>query len=130
MSPFGGPKGYGLAFVLELLAGPMVNAAVGRRIRGTLEPVEGFCNKGDLLAALDPGAFTDRERFVREAEEFILEVKSSRKAEGFEEILVPGEPEFRKREKYLREGIPLADEIWEDLRRTAKELGVWPEEWG
>jgi L-2-hydroxycarboxylate dehydrogenase (NAD+) len=130
LSPFGGPKGYGLAFVLELLAGPMVNAAAGRRVRGTLEPVEGFCTKGDLMAALDPGAFTDRERFLEEAEEFIREVKSSRRAEGVQEILVPGEPEFRKRERYLREGIPLADEIWEDLRRTARELGIWPEEWG
>jgi len=130
LSPFGGPKGYGLAFVLELLAGPMVNAAAGRKIRGTLEPVEGFCTKGDLMVALDPSAFTEREVFLREAEEFIREVKSSRKAEGVQEILLPGEPEFRKRERYLREGIPLAEEIWGDLRRTAKELGIWPEEWG
>ncbi|MEM3011891.1 MAG: Ldh family oxidoreductase [Candidatus Hadarchaeales archaeon] len=129
LSPFGGPKGYGLAFVLELLAGPMVNAAAGKKVRGTLEPVEGFCTKGDLMLALDPSAFTDREKFLGEAEEFIREVKSSRRAEGVQEILLPGEPEFRKRERYLREGIPLPNEIWEEVKRTAKELGLWPGEW-
>jgi len=124
LSPFGGPKGYALAFVLELLAGPLVRAAAGKEVRGTLEPVEGFCTKGDFMIAIDPKAFVTQEEFRARASEFIEQVKSSRKAPGVGEIMVPGEPEQKMRERRLREGIPIADEVWTELEQIAKELGV------
>ncbi len=124
LSPFGGAKGYGLAFVLEVLAGPMVNASAGREVKGTLEPKDGFCTKGDLMAVIDPEAFVSREEFLARARKFIEEVKSSRPAAGFKEIMIPGEPEFRARERHLREGIPIADEVWREVREMAEELGV------
>lgn len=124
LSPFGGPKGYALAFVLELLAGPLVRAAAGKEVKGTLEPVEGFCTKGDFMIAIDPKAFVAQEEFKAWAREFIEQVKSSRKMLGVEEIMVPGEPEQKTRERRLREGIPIADEVWTELEQIAKELGV------
>ncbi len=123
LSPFGGPKGYALAFVLELLAGPLVRAEAGKKVRGTLEPVEGFCTKGDFMIAIDPKAFA-QEEFLARAREFIEQVKSSRKVPGVEEIMAPGEPEQKMRERRLREGIPIADEVWTELEQIAKELGV------
>jgi len=124
LSPFGGPKGYALAFVLELLAGPLVRAAAGKEVRGTLEPVEDFCTKGDFMIAVDPKAFVAQEEFRARAREFIEQVKSSRRAQGVEEIMVPGEPEQKTRERRLREGIPIVDEVWVELEQIAKELGV------
>jgi len=124
LSPFGGAKGYGLAFVLELLAGPLVKAAVGKNVVGTLEPVEGFCTKGDFMIAVDPGAFVTRREFLSQARKFIEQIKSSRKAPGVEEIMIPGEPERKIRERRLREGIPISDEVWGELERAAEELGV------
>ncbi|MEM3402746.1 MAG: Ldh family oxidoreductase [Candidatus Hadarchaeales archaeon] len=124
LSPFGGVKGYGLTFILEILAGPLVGGAAGKRVVGTLEPVEGFSTKGDLLLAIDPGAFADRQEFLRNVEGFVEEIKKSKKAVGVEEILVPGEPEFRTREKRLREGVPISDEVWEEVKKMAGELGV------
>ena len=124
LSPFGGPKGYALAFVLELLAGPLVHAAAGKEVKGTLEPVEGFCTKGDFMIAINPKAFVAQEEFRARAGEFIEQVKSSRKVPGVEEIMVPGEPEQKTRERRLREGIPISDEVWIELEQIAKELGV------
>jgi len=124
LSPFGGPKGYALAFVLELLAGPLVRAAAGKEVKGTLEPVEGFCTKGDFMIVIDPKAFIAQEEFRARAREFIEQVKSSRKVPGVGEIMVPGEPEQKTRERRLREGIPISDEVWIELEQIAKELGV------
>jgi L-2-hydroxycarboxylate dehydrogenase (NAD+) len=124
LSPFGGVKGYGLAFVLELLAGPLVGAAAGKEVQGTLEPVKGFCTKGDFMIVIDPAAFVPADEFKARVQKFVAQLKSSRKAPGIEEILVPGEPEFRTREKRLREGIPIADEVWAEIEQIAKELGV------
>jgi L-2-hydroxycarboxylate dehydrogenase (NAD+) len=124
LSPFGGVKGYGLALVLEILAGPLAGAAAGREVVGTLEPIEGFSTKGDFVVAIDPAAFGPTGEFERRVKKFVEEIKGSRKAPGVDEILVPGEPEFRIRESRLREGIPIADEVWAELEHLAKELGV------
>lgn len=124
LSPFGGVKGYGLAFMLEVLAGPLVGAAAGKEVHGTLEPVEGFSTKGDFMIAIDPAALGSVDEFKARVQKFVTQLKESRKAPGVEEILVPGEPEFRTREKRLREGIPIADEVWVELKRIAGGLGI------
>jgi L-2-hydroxycarboxylate dehydrogenase (NAD+) len=124
LSPFGGVKGYGLALVLEVLAGPLVGAAAGKEVIGTLEPVKGFSTKGDFMIVIDPAAFGPADEFKAQVQKFLTQLKGSRKASGVKEILVPGEPEFRTREKRLREGIPIADEVWAELERIAKELNV------
>ncbi|HDI12975.1 MAG: sulfolactate dehydrogenase [Hadesarchaea archaeon] len=124
LSPFGGPKGYGLAFVLELLAGPLVSAGVGKEVDGTLEPVRGFCTKGDFMIAMDPTAFVSLEEFKTKVREYVMQIKSSKRAPGVTEIMVPGEPEQKTREKRIREGIPIVDEVWKELEQLAKEIGV------
>ncbi len=124
LSPFGGPKGYALAFVLELLAGPLVRAGVGKGVDGTLEPVKGFCTKGDFMIAIDPSAFVSPKEFRARVGGYVAEIKASKKAPGATEIMIPGEPEREERKRRLREGIPIADEVWSELERLAKELGV------
>ncbi|MEM1689829.1 MAG: Ldh family oxidoreductase [Candidatus Hadarchaeales archaeon] len=128
LSPFGGVKGYALALALEILAGPLVGAEAGKKVRGTLEPVEDFCTKGDLMIAIDPTTFVPKDEFKRKVGEFIEEIKSSKKAKGAEEILLPGEPELRTREKRLRDGIPISEEVWKEIETWAKELNVDLEE--
>ncbi|MEM3184599.1 MAG: Ldh family oxidoreductase, partial [Candidatus Hadarchaeales archaeon] len=111
-----------------ILAGPLVGAEAGKKVRGTLEPVEDFCTKGDLMIAIDPATFVPKDEFKRKVGEFIEEIKSSKKAKGAEEILLPGEPELRTREKRLRDGIPISEEVWKEIETWAKELNVDLEE--
>jgi L-2-hydroxycarboxylate dehydrogenase (NAD+) len=120
LSPFGGVKGYGLALVLEILAGPLSGAAAGREVVGTLEPVEGFSTKGDFVVALNPATFGSVDEFKKRVGSFVKQIKDSKRAPGVEEILIPGEPEFRTREKRLREGIPIPDEVWKELEQITK----------
>ncbi|MEW6592486.1 MAG: Ldh family oxidoreductase, partial [Candidatus Hadarchaeota archaeon] len=108
LSPFGGPKGYALAFAMELLAGPLVNAGVGKGVDGTLEPVSGFSTKGDFMIVVDPAAFVSPEEFRTRVKDYIDEIKASKKAPGVKEILVPGEPELKARERRLKEGYAIA----------------------
>ncbi|HID60807.1 MAG TPA: Ldh family oxidoreductase [Hadesarchaea archaeon] len=124
LSPFGGPKGYALAFVLELLAGPLVRAGVGKEVHGTLEPVKKFCTKGDFMTAIDPSAFVPLKEFKARVRDYVEQIKMSKKAPGVEEIVIPGEPEQKIREKRLRDGIPIADEVWAELEQLARGLGV------
>ena len=124
LSPFGGAKGYGLGFVLEILAGPLVGAAAGRDVVGTLEPVSGFCTKGDLMIVINPLAFVDLQSFQAQTRKFIEQVKNSRRAPGFERIMIPGEPEYEERRRRLAEGIVISDEIWSEIESIKSELGI------
>ncbi len=53
---FGGFKGYALAFMIEILTGPLVNAEYGKGVTGTASPTKN-CTKGDLYIAIDPSKF-------------------------------------------------------------------------
>jgi LDH2 family malate/lactate/ureidoglycolate dehydrogenase len=54
----------------------------------------------------------------------IREIKNSTPAKNVPEIFLPGEIELRRRQKCLKEGIPLASAIVEDLRREGKEWQI------
>jgi LDH2 family malate/lactate/ureidoglycolate dehydrogenase len=56
--------------------------------------------------------------------ELLKRVKNLPKAHGIDEILSPGEPEARKVEVNLQQGIPLTRDVIESLNSAAKRLGV------
>ncbi len=118
--PFGEHKGYALCLALEVLAGPVVGAAAGREVRGTTDPTVP-CNKGDLFAALDVSALVNEHEYFERLERLIAEVK-----ESGEDVLLPGEPEFRRRERALREGLELPEGSVRALREVADRLGLEP----
>jgi LDH2 family malate/lactate/ureidoglycolate dehydrogenase len=64
------------------------------------------------------------EEFKRRIDQMIREIKSTPPAEGFVEVLLPGEPEFKTEERRLREGIPLSREVYTELATLGEELGV------
>ena len=54
----------------------------------------------------------------------IREIKNSQARQGVSEIFLPGEIELCRREKWRREGIPLAVPYVDDLRREAEQWQV------
>ena len=43
-------------------------------------------------------------------------------APGFDEVLMPGDPEVRTRAIRQRDGIPIAEDIWQSVTETATSL--------
>ncbi|WP_049898182.1 Ldh family oxidoreductase [Halococcus agarilyticus] len=87
--PFGGAKGSGLAIAVEVLAGGLVGAAMGREVTGTYHTEEP-CTKGDLFVAIDPAAMGVPD-FDDRASAFLDRLRSSGIATGAEGVRVPGE---------------------------------------
>ncbi len=120
-----GYKGMALSLMTNILAGPLFGHVLSRKNGGIFpSPDEPFKRCGVFLGAIDIEAFTSLEIFNAGMEALIDDIKSSRLAEGFTEILMPGEPEWREMEKRRREGIYLDDEVYQKILDTAKELGV------
>lgn len=115
--PFGqetGYRGYALSLLVEILGG-----ALGAQDITVDRPGNGLA-----FLVIDPSAFLPMEELLPLVGKIRSYVKSSHPAPGFEEVLMPGEPEFQKVEKRRREGIPVDDRIWETVLRCARSLGI------
>ena len=122
--PMAGPKGYGLALWVDILCGALAGSAFGRQIGALYEEFHRPQRVGHFMLAMDVGRLVDRATFERCVGELLAQVKSTPPAEGFEEVLVPGEPEARAARRAQREGIELPEEVYEELVELAQELGV------
>ncbi|PPQ34498.1 malate/lactate/ureidoglycolate dehydrogenase [Rhodopila globiformis] len=119
---FGEHKGSGLAFMCELLAGCLTGGGTSGPIPGGKR---GRIANGMLSIYLSPGSF-GTARFSDAVHDYARYVKASRPAESGVEVLIPGEPEIRKRQERLRNGIPLQAETWAAICDTARSLGLSP----
>jgi LDH2 family malate/lactate/ureidoglycolate dehydrogenase len=91
--PKGGPMGYGMALMAELICEAM------------LGPATTECNW--LVLTLDAGAYRDRDAMRAVAEEILAELRACPPAPGFARVEVPGERERAVRDANLPLGIAL-----------------------
>jgi uncharacterized oxidoreductase len=76
-----------------------------------------------LSIVIDPDALSSRDGLLREAAAFLDYARTSGLRAGFEEVLLPGEPEQRARDE--RAGsIPLDAGTLGQLRSAAERAGV------
>ena len=72
---------------------------------------------------IDPSDFTDVSAFRARVDSFIDIVRAFPPAPGFDEILVPGEIEWRKYEKARVEGFKIGENLYQALLDTNRALG-------
>ncbi len=116
--PAGGAKGSGLAIIVDLLTGALAGAAVTTGVKGTFV-MDRESTKGDLFLAIDPEAVGEREAFLDRVEELKRDVRACRPAPGTKQVYLPGEPETECRERRLKDGIPIEEELADELERLA-----------
>lgn len=105
--PFSGPKGSGMAFIIELLAGALTNSRVGYSVSG---------GWGTFFILLDPNLFRRINDFKEDINTAIKELKESDKMYGVDEIFYPGEKSLLLRQKNLRAGfIEVDDSLYAEL---------------
>lgn len=117
--PFGGEvgyKGFGLGLVIEVLTGILGRSGFAFS--------EGKKGNGVFMEAINIGSFMPVDEFKREMDELIGTMKRSKPMPGFDEILMPGEPESRTEKRSLKEGIYLPERTWKEITETAKQLNI------
>jgi LDH2 family malate/lactate/ureidoglycolate dehydrogenase len=126
MVPVGDYKGYGLALLVDvfcaLLSGAALSAGIGQLFSAPGQPQ----HMGHFFGAMDIAAFGSVEAFKARVDELVRAMKANPLRDGFEQILVPGEPELLKAAEYRSLGIPIAAEVVADMNRLGTELGVAP----
>src|SRR5262249_40461444 len=77
-----------------------------------------------LFVAFDVAQFAGAEHFRTEVETLAANVRNCPRAEGIQEITLPGDPERRERARRQAAGITLDDGTWGQLSRLAERLRV------
>jgi uncharacterized oxidoreductase len=120
MLPLGGAlghKGYGLAMMIDAIAGGLSWAGCSSE-----EPTRG--GSGYLAFAIKIESFIDIDEYKKEVQRLIDWVKSSPTMPGVEQIYLPGEIEEKSRVKKEVTGIDIPDSIWNEIVKVANELKV------
>lgn len=114
--PFAGHKGYALCLLIELLAGCLTGA-------GSIAlPESGYrVGNGMFILAFDPSGFGDADAFLRSVGALATAVKETPPAEGFDRVMLPGDPE---REAGRARTLDVSDTTMRLLDALAAELGV------
>ena len=127
MLPFGGPKGYAIAFIIEVLCSTLSGAYHSREINNFWTDYENPQNLGYFLGVLDIGKFIPQDIFKERIDKLFDEIKSCPAAPGCGEVFIPGEIEYRSTVKMLAEGIEISDKIVADIKELGESFGViWP----
>jgi len=118
--PFAGARGYGLAFLSSVLAGPLVGA------RMPLHKSWSVAADGSehFFYAIDVAQFVDPEKFYAEVESTMADIRKLAPADGFDKVRLPGELEAERAERWSREGIPMHRDHVQQLETLAKAAKV------
>jgi len=119
--PIGGPKGYGLALVIDILAGLLSGSQYGPKIKTFHQPL-GPTGIGVLTMAIDIERFMPLDQFKQLMDSYIGSIKKSKKAKGVSRIYLPGEIEFEKEKENLAEGIELNESVVSDLNQLLEKV--------
>jgi LDH2 family malate/lactate/ureidoglycolate dehydrogenase len=126
MLPVGGPKGYGLALMVEIFSSLLSGAALGREIGSLYGNLDVPQQMGHFFGAIKIANFQPPAAFRARMDLLTSYMKSSKLAPGYSEIFMPGEPERRKAAEYRRDGIPIEEDVIGTMNKLAASLGVRP----
>jgi len=123
LCPAGEYKGSGLAMMFESLTSIMANnpllvpTLLGR---GGVRPGK----QNSVLAAVDISFFSDVDGYGTHIDELVQGLKALPRADGVDEIMMPGEPEARVQAEREQNGIPLPPGTWRKLEDAAQRFGL------
>ena len=119
----GGPKGVGLAQVVDLLAGVLAGASFGPEVqRARADGTHG--DTGHWFHAIDVATFMPPDMFKALVDQQIQSFHGAAKSDGVERIFVPGEIEWDRMEQSRTQGVPLLGYVVEDLNNQADLAGI------
>jgi LDH2 family malate/lactate/ureidoglycolate dehydrogenase len=121
--PMAQHKGYAIAVMMDMLSGVLTGSAFGAGVHGPYQ-AEHRSGAGQLVIVLNIEAMQPLAAFKARMEQLIAELKGVPAAEGFEEILYPGELEARNDARNRQHGLALPADTLADLTQLARELGL------
>ena len=121
--PIGGPKGYGMAFFIDLLCGVISGSKFSREISTFHKPLSPT-GVGVMTMAIDISRFMPLDAFTPIIEDHIKSIRNSEKGESCSRIYLPGEIEAEKEELAHTRGVEVDSSVLDTVDGLLKEKGL------
>jgi LDH2 family malate/lactate/ureidoglycolate dehydrogenase len=126
----GSHKGYALGAMIDILSGVLSGANFGPWVppfatsgdTHERQPPIGI-GTGHFLGAMRIDAFQTEQEFKNRMDIWIETFKNAEAIEN-QEVLIPGEPEYKHTQERLKNGIPLIEPVMKDLENLGKRFGI------
>jgi L-2-hydroxycarboxylate dehydrogenase (NAD+) len=125
----GSHKGYALGAVVDIFSAVLSGANYGPWVppfpayvpMPTNMPGKGI---GHFFGAMRIDAFRPAEDFKQHMDQWIERFRAAKTAEGFEKVIIPGDPEREMEEVRMKKGIPLLGPVVNDLQYLAEKFSI------
>ncbi|MQA94108.1 MAG: Ldh family oxidoreductase [Streptosporangiales bacterium] len=122
--PIGGPKGSGLALLMDIMCGVLSGAAFAGDVGDQYKSYDRPQNVGHFFLALKPDLFLPADDYRARMDILVDRIHANPPMEGVDEVLLPGEIEARLEARRATTGIPYGDRELAALREEARRAGV------
>jgi LDH2 family malate/lactate/ureidoglycolate dehydrogenase len=124
LSPMGGHRGFGLAFLWELLTGVLSGGPGFSSDVGWPADADKPQGVSMLLIVIDPTVSLPYSEYVSRADELIDRIHNSRSVEGADRPTVPGERSAARMARRRSDGIRLPATLLTELSAIGDDVGV------
>ena len=124
MHPIAGPKGSGLAMIIDIFCSVLSGMPWGPHINAMYGEMDAPRKLGHFIAVYDVKRLMSLETFTERLGEMLSEFGALPPAEGFERVYYPGQIEGLRRERRRVEGIPIDPGLYEELQGLGERFGV------
>ena len=115
--PIAEHKGFALSMFAEVLAGAISGAGCSQQ--GIIRVANGW-----FAIFIAPEAFCGQDFYQDQLQSLRTWVKSSKKRDGVDQILIPGEPEDKIFSDRSQNGIPIEDSTWQKISKIGLSQGL------
>jgi LDH2 family malate/lactate/ureidoglycolate dehydrogenase len=125
----GSHKGYALGSIVDIFSAVLSGANYGPWVppfpayvpMPENQPGKGL---GHFLGAMRIDAFRKSEDFKKDMDQWIQRFRSAKTIEGYEKVLIPGDPEREFEAIRMKEGIPLLQTVVQDLTEVGRKFNL------
>ena len=122
--PIGGYKGSGLAMLMDLMGGVIAGAGHAGCVGNQFSDYDKPQDVGHFFLVMKPDLFVPLEEYCASMDRLVTAVHGAPRAEGFDEILMPGEREARLERARRVTGVQIGPVELKNLQAAAEKVGV------
>jgi ureidoglycolate dehydrogenase (NAD+) len=124
LHPIAGPKGSGLAMIIDIFCSVLSGMPWGPHINKMYGELDAPRQLGHFIGVFDIKRLMPLAVFKQRLGDMLSEFGRLPPAEGFDRVLYPGQREGLRREKRQVEGIPIDPGLYQELEVLGKRFGV------
>jgi ureidoglycolate dehydrogenase (NAD+) len=124
LHPIAGPKGSGLAMIIDIFCSVLSGMAWGPHINKMYGEMDETRGLGHFVVAFDIKRIMPLELFKQRLREMLQEFSALPPADGFDRVYYPGQIEGERRQHRGAEGIPIDPGLYKELEELGERFDI------